>query len=260
MNVLQNLVGLYNHLPFDSTYRKVCGGILKNLKAAAEATIYDIAEMTDSSRTTVWRMVQKMGYQNFTDFHHDLKKAVQQYSYYNRILPAECAGDEDEIRNAFLKQTLTAQEIMKQYLKSEDLSEIARILYEADSVSIYVPYQSAAVFSLQQNLAMSGKETNYLSMIPDMLEESKSLTGKSVVFISIIEHAETMNMGALFEQIKKSGAQSFMVSASKSRYKKYVTRVLLEEAGKQDVAAEMIVFDMCFYMLSEIYRLHYLTE
>ena len=61
MNVLQNLMELYNQLPADSTYRVVAKGILENLSAAAEGTIYDVAELTDSSRTTVWRMVQKMG-------------------------------------------------------------------------------------------------------------------------------------------------------------------------------------------------------
>ena len=38
MNVLQNLVELYNHLPQDSTYRNVCGGILSHMEEAAAAS------------------------------------------------------------------------------------------------------------------------------------------------------------------------------------------------------------------------------
>ena len=66
MNVLQNLTELYNHLSFDSTYRNVCKGILENMEEAANGAIYEIAELTNSSRTTIWRMVQKMGYSNFS--------------------------------------------------------------------------------------------------------------------------------------------------------------------------------------------------
>ena len=73
MNVLQSLTELYNHLSLDSTYRNVCKGILENLDEAANGTVYDIAELTNSSRTTVWRMVQKLGYKNFTDFHHEFR-------------------------------------------------------------------------------------------------------------------------------------------------------------------------------------------
>ena len=69
MNVLQGLTELYNHLSFDSTYRNVCRGILENLEEAADGSIYDIAELTNSSRTTVWRMVQKLGYQNRSEEH-----------------------------------------------------------------------------------------------------------------------------------------------------------------------------------------------
>ena len=76
MNVLQNLVELYNHLPMDSTYREVAKGILTHLEEVADATIYDVAELTCSSRTTVWRMIQKMGYGSYSEFRHALKQSV----------------------------------------------------------------------------------------------------------------------------------------------------------------------------------------
>ena len=39
MNVLQNLIELYDHLPIDSTYRSVVRKILMNLEQAAEANL-----------------------------------------------------------------------------------------------------------------------------------------------------------------------------------------------------------------------------
>ena len=38
MNVLQNLIELYDHLSIDSTYRSVVRNILMHLPEAAEAT------------------------------------------------------------------------------------------------------------------------------------------------------------------------------------------------------------------------------
>ena len=84
MNVLQNLVELYNHLPQDNTYRGIAGTILQHLPEMKEISVYDVAEMADASRTTVWRMVQMMGYENFTDFRYALQQAASKYSYYNR--------------------------------------------------------------------------------------------------------------------------------------------------------------------------------
>ena len=46
VNVLQNLIELYNHLSWDSTYRDVVRGILMNLQEAADASIYELAELS----------------------------------------------------------------------------------------------------------------------------------------------------------------------------------------------------------------------
>lgn len=70
VNVLQNLIELYNHLSWDSTYRDVVRGILMNLQEAADASIYELAELTNSSRTTIWRMLKLLGYDNYSAFRH----------------------------------------------------------------------------------------------------------------------------------------------------------------------------------------------
>ena len=85
MNVLQSLTELYNHLSLDSTYRNVCKGILENLDEAANGTVYDIAELTNSSRTTVWRMVQKLGYKNFTDFYTYIYDTISVSDWRNNV-------------------------------------------------------------------------------------------------------------------------------------------------------------------------------
>lgn len=254
MNVLQSLTELYNHLSFDSTYWNVCKGILENLEEAANGNVYDIAELTSSSRTTVWRMVQKLGYPNFTDFHHDLKRAVKQYTYYNRLLPPEQSQDIKGVKEAILAQTMNAYETMRDQIDEAEVEKIADELSEADKVAFYTPYKNSAILSLQQNLAMDGKETGYYCLLPDMLEDSGTLTEQSIVIVNMIEHVETMDMEPVFANIKAREAKVYGASA---RYKRYVDRELFR-GSTEKVITGVLLFDLYFLMLSEIYRMKYI--
>ena len=239
MNVLQSLTELYNHLSFDSTYRNVCRGILENL---------------NPSRTTVWRMVQKLGYQNFTDFHHELKRAVKQYTYYNRLLPPEQSRDAVSVKDAMLAQAIETCEILRDQIDAGEAERIAEELSDADKVVFYTPYKNSAILSLQQNLAMDGKETGYYCLLPDMMEDSGTLTEQSIVIVNMIEHVETMDMEPVFANIKAKGAKVY--GASK-RYKKYLDRELFR-GSREKVVTGVLLFDLYFLMLSEIYRMKYI--
>lgn len=254
MNVLQSLTELYNHLSFDSTYRNVCKGILENLEEAADSNVYEIADLTNSSRTTVWRMVQKLGYQNFTDFHHELKRAVKQYTYYNRLLPPEQSQDAQSVKDIMLAQTMQTYEIIKEQVDAAEVEKIAEELSEADKVVFYTPYKNSAILSLQQNLAMDGKETGYYCLLPDMLEDSRTLTEQSIVIVNMIEHVETMDMEPVFANIK---AQRARVYGASVRYKRYMDRELFR-GSREKVVTGVLLFDLYFLMLSEVYRMKYI--
>ncbi|GAA0800423.1 hypothetical protein GCM10008910_28310 [Faecalicatena orotica] len=259
MNVLQNLTVFYNQLAPDSTYRNVCRGILEHLNEAAEGTVYDLAELTNSSRTTIWRMIQKLGYESFTDFHHELKRAVKNYTYYNRILPAEDCTTAHNVKNALLSQMFGAYESMKADLDAGAVEAVAERLYSADKVRFYMPFQSSSIYSLQQNLAMSGVETAFYCLIPELLEDSRQLTENSIVFINTIEHAETMDLKPVFESIKKQNAVILGLTLSNSKYREYIDQELLgDENGK--IVERLMAFDIYFYMLSEIYRMKYIMD
>ncbi|MDD3402492.1 MAG: MurR/RpiR family transcriptional regulator [Hespellia sp.] len=257
MNVLQNLTTFYNQLPPESTYRNVCQGILEHMGEAAEGTIYDLAELTNSSRTTVWRMVQKMGYKSFSDFHHELKRAVRQYDYYNRILPQEECVSTEIIKESLLRQVMKAYESMRDQTDTKALEQIAFEMSQADKVHFYTPIHSSSICSLQQNLAMSGKETDYFCLMPEMLEGTKALTDKSIVFVNTIDHVETMDLSEVFDNIKEHGAKILGITNHKSKYKEYIDCEILSESA-DGVAQGMIMFDTYFYMLSEIYRMKYI--
>ena len=246
MNVLQNLMELYNQLPQDSTYRVVIKGILENLEVAADAPIYDVAELTDSSRTTVWRMVQKMGYKNYSDFRYALKAAVSQYTYYNRILPPQVGTD--------------ACKMIEKHLTSEAIERLAEEIYERKQIRFYLHSRSYAVYSFQQNLAMSGKDTAYFCLLPEMLEDAAALGKDSLVFINSIEFSETMDLSPLLRRIREAGGRIILANCGKSRYESLADEVLFGSVAFSEAmgVTANTVFETYMVMLSEIYRRRYL--
>ncbi len=228
MNVLQNLIELYNTLPADSTYRGVARGILTHLDEMQDVTIYDIAEITSSSRTTVWRMVQKMGYSSFSNFRYALQAAVTQYNYYNRILPAEALKSEEKILETAEAQLSLAAENLKAHVTPELLGGLASALGDAGRVDFYMPFRLSGISSLQQNLAMDGKETGWFALYPEMLAASETAGPDCVAMISTIEFAETLNMTEVFKNLRKNGAAVWLAGSSRTRYRKYADRVILD--------------------------------
>jgi DNA-binding MurR/RpiR family transcriptional regulator len=259
MNVLQNLMELYNQLPLDSTYRIVAKGILENLDKVSDATIYDIAELTNSSRTTVWRMVQKMGYHTYTDFRYALKSAVSQYTYYNRMLPEQDSQYEDDIIPAFLTRLRKSYEFMEGKLKYEKIDKIVEELNQAERISFYMPFRIYSIYSLQQNLAMTGKKTGYFCLLPDMLEDTKTLDSNSLIFINTLEFAETMDMSDVFLTAKSKGSKIILCNTYKSRYQSYADELLFDfELNSNSDHASNIMFEIFILVLSETYRVRYI--
>lgn len=259
MNILQNLTVFYNQLSSNNTYRSLCRCILEHLEEASEGTIYDLAELSNSSRTTIWRMIQKLGYESYTEFRHELKKAVKNYTYYNRLLPLESCDSSIHIKNELIEQMKNAAEYMSRNISVDALEEVADMVHKADRVYFYVPFKSSAIYSFQQNLAMTGVSTAYWCLMPEMIEESKELTENSIVFIYTIEHAETMNLLPVFESIRQYNASIFGINMSKSKYSEYIDYKILDRTIT-NAAEGIMIFNTYFNMLSEIYRMRYLEQ
>jgi DNA-binding MurR/RpiR family transcriptional regulator len=250
---------LYNQLPLDSTYRVVAKGILENLDKVSDATIYDIAEMTNSSRTTVWRMVQKMGYDTYSDFRYALKAAVSQYTYYNRMLPEQDTRPENNIIPAFLSRFQKSYEYMEQKLNIAKIVVLAEELYSAERISFYLPFRIYSIYSLQQNLAMTGKKTGYFCLLPDMLEDAKTLDSDSLIIVNTLEFAETMDMSSVFLTAKSKGSKIILSNTYKSRYQSYADELLFDfEPNSNLDHASSIMFESFILILSEVYRLRYI--
>ncbi len=258
MNVLQNLLELYNHLPLDSTYRVVVQGILENLDRMQNVTIYDVAEMTNSSRTTVWRTVQKMGYNNFSEFRHALQNAVSQYTYYNRMLPAKYCSDPKLLLGKIADQLKSAGNILEKNCPPELIEELACQIHQADKIRFYLPFQLSFVYSFQQNLAKTGKDTSYCVLLPDMLEDAANLDEHSIVFISAIEYAETLDMHSVFQKVAERKAGIWLAGNAGTQYRRFAQKLLLDT--EDDLLSWITAFEMLILAVSEYYRFKYIDD
>ena len=135
MNVLMCLIELYNHLPVGSTYWETISLILANLNEAADASIYTLCDITNSSRSTIKRLLEKLGYNNYSQFHEALRLAVKNYTYYNRILPRTVS--EEDIVPEVLNDVRLASDNKSVDLTPEALREMAITLHDTDQVVFF---------------------------------------------------------------------------------------------------------------------------
>ena len=258
MNVIQSLTELYNSQDMDSIYRELALKILGNLNQMRRITIYDIAELTNSSRTTVWRLVQKLGYESFSDFRYALQSAASQYVYYNRMVEQTKATSVENLVRDLSGQLKNVNDLIAKKLSSVEIDELADEIYHASKVHFYLPFRTSFIYSFQQNLWIDGKDSEYQCLIPKMLEATRYLNESSIVLISSIEHAETQDMTKVFETIKEKGSTIWLTGSVPSRYTDYADRLLM--VSKEKPAVWLIAFECFILLLSEWYRGKYIDN
>lgn len=257
MNIFQNMIELYNHLSPGSTYRFALKGILTHLNEACDASIYELADLTSSSRTTIWRMLRMLGYENYSDFRGALRQAIRNYTYYNRVLGDRTDGAE-QIIGRMAGQLETAARNVKALLPAAELSAMARRISEKDQVFFFFPYRSAAIHSFQQNLSMAGVGTHLACLLPEMLECAYQAGERSFAFCSTIEYAETMDMTELFRALREKKTEIALFAAGDSRYDRYADHTLCKQEKHDGVLSSLLLYDMYIYALSELFRNDYL--
>lgn len=257
VNVLQCLTELYNSENIDSVYRELALKILGNLDQMRRVTIYDIAELTNSSRTTVWRLVQKLGYDSFSDFRFALQSAASQYVYYNRMVEQRKTISGQRLITDLSGQITDANEIILQNVTADEIDVLTDEISDASKVHFYLPFRTAFVYSFQQNLWVDGKDSEYHCLIPEMLSATRYLDENSITLISTIEYTETQDMTKVFETVREKGSKIWLSGNAESRYAGYADRILLL-ASKAKPAAWLLAFECFLLALSERYRGKYI--
>lgn len=258
MNVLQNLIGLYVKLPMDSTYRNVIRSLLEQLPHMKDITVYEMADRTNASRTTLSRMVQKLGYKSVSDFQYALNSALDQYQFYNRLLPQPSAGGESQLLEDAIRGHQHAAELLRSNLTPERLYDLTMQLGHAGQVHFFLPFFMSSALSFMQNLSMAEKKTSYQHLIPDMQQAAEEFDENSILIIGTIEYAEALSMKSIFHTAREKGATIWLAAEATSRYRKYADDLLLP--GTKDGYTYLQALDSMLLVLSENFRDHFLDQ
>ena len=121
-----------------------------------------------------------------------------------------------------------------------------------------MPFRISSIYSFQQNLWKSGIDSQYASLVPDILKAADSLDENSIVFISTIEYAETLDMTKVFEKLEEKKCKVWHAGNAESQFIKYATRQLMSaECGPTEW---LIAFDCFIVTISEYYRAKYIDK
>lgn len=252
MNVLQSLTELYNSQSTDSVYRDLAQRILSNLADMRKVTIYDVAELTASSRTTVWRLVQKLGYDSFSDFRYALQSAASQYVYYNRMMEQRKTSSTERLLDEVGSQLKDTAALFKNDVTAALVDELTDEIHTSSGLYFFLPFRTAFAYSFQLNLWKDEKKAEYRCLVPNMLEAAENLDKTSIVLISTIEYAETLDMTSVFEKIRQKGSTLWLAGNAASHFTHYADRHLL--TGEVKPAAWLLGFEAFLLSLSERYR------
>lgn len=258
MNVIQALTELYNSEPSDSVYKELARNILINLDEMKKVTIYDVAELTNSSRTTVWRLVQKLGYDSFSDFRHSLQTAASQYVYYNRMIKRKKTTDATTLIHEVGVNIENALRLYTDTINEDLIEELVDEIHQASQIHFYFPLRLSSIYSFQQNLWKTGKDCEYSCLVTDMLKNIEDLDENSIVFINTIEFTETIDMTKVFEKLSEKKCKVWHTGNAESQFIKYANRQLVtSESGPTEW---MIAVDCFIITISEYYRAKYIDK
>lgn len=77
------------------------------------------------------------------------------------------------------------------------------------------------------------------------------------MFVNTIVYVETQDWTEIFKKVKKKQAKIFSIMNQKSPNEKYIDHSLMK-AQQGEVIQGMLLFDIHFYLISEVYRMKYI--
>lgn len=259
MNVLNNLFSLYNNTEEDNIYHIAIKNLLKHFEEVENCTIYDLAEICSVSKSTIGRLIQKLGYSNLSEFRRDIKLIHQKYTYFNRILPIEMLQSDEIVVSSYIENMRNILSDLEKNINIAELSKIVDAMHEAEVVKFYPGGKVFAEIALQINLTMDNKETLALSRYAEQLEDVKTLNSSCVVFITGFDMPSSVDMMPIFKEAHERGARIVLLTdTSLSQYSKY-SEFTIVLTGIQTMMRSYGSF-MHLDILSELYRRKYIDN
>lgn len=191
MNILEAMISLQNSIPDDKSQNQMIRTILDHLDTVKNSTIYEVAALCDTSTTSVGRLCGSLGYDSYFSFRSSLADTLDNYVFYNHLLPVSFEKDTESIREEIICTAARQAEALEG-ITTDSLSEAAKILHSVKNVHFFSHFPTPMLFlSLQQNLIMDGRQSYYHAL---KRHEDKALkmldSGSAALFIIPDLHRE----------------------------------------------------------------------
>jgi len=256
VNFLSNFFDLLNSLPEDSVYYIALNALLNNRDQLQNASIYDIAETCNVSRTTINRLFKKLGYKSYKEFRQDMTRAFGKYSAHNHIIPIQHYNDDEDIVDNILGSVEAICAHLRSTIDLKMFSDVLETFHTARKVRFYSA-NLPGIRTMMTNLAMNGKDARIIELYSEQLIDVQRVSLNTVIFCMDIDNLDTFDMRPIFKTAKDKGATIFMIGhPHHSNYRVYADFYVEGMMLRGSISMQTV--ELCFSILSTMYRSRYM--
>lgn len=262
MDSLDTLIDFYNNSDENELYREVAGHILKNLDKVPQATIYDMADFSFASTSTISRLVKKLNFSSYSDFRQQITYALQNYRVLNRNTRDIAPVENRDIMSLYFNFLQNNISNLKNSIRYEDIEEVSDRFHESDQV-LFFAYQNMQMNGLQKSILMSDKSASLLETEEDKRASLEKIKEKSTVYAILPDIRETAPMRTILHKAREKGAFVISVcSGTNNVYKKFSDFQITFDGTKtaMDLYLFMIINNLIQYDYNNRYLNDYMDE
>ncbi|SFC49607.1 transcriptional regulator, RpiR family [Alkalibacterium subtropicum] len=182
--------------------------ILKNAEETSQMTIYDLAEKTFSSPSTIIRLCKKTGYKGYKDFLKDLiyEQAVRSNYKKKHIAELTKTDEVEEIINKVTHKNILSLEETEKLIDTETIKTCVDKLFECEKLTIF---GMGASLIVAKDAQLKFTRINKMSYVSEdwhtQLLMAKNMSEKDVALV-ISYSGQTEEMITCTEVAKENGA------------------------------------------------------
>jgi len=182
--------------------------ILKNAEETSQMTIYDLAEKTFSSPSTIIRLCKKTGYKGYKDFLKDLiyEQAVRSNYKQKHIAELTKTDEVEEIINKVTHKNILSLEETEKLIDTETIKTCVDKLFDCEKLTIF---GMGASLIVAKDAQLKFTRINKMSYVSEdwhtQLLMAKNMSEKDVALV-ISYSGQTEEMITCTEVAKENGA------------------------------------------------------
>lgn len=256
MTILNSLVSFYNSYPVGSTYHEVAAHLLKNLDKIENCSIEELANLCYTSPATINRFVRMIDCTSFKEFKRSIAETIDNYPLYNRCYPMQTT--EEPTPEAFLNCFRELLDQMEHLGRNTDIDRICETINDHSSIRLYMDFASShAKRQFQIDLAVTGKDTAFLSKYEDWIRDVAHCNEETLLFMSTLNNPMFSKQIEVMQLAKNKGATVMVICRRGTPNVSKFADVMIEFDGNGTAMTQYII-DIFINIVTIRYRYKYI--